>query len=69
MAHATVTADLDQPLDVHIHFAAQIALDLVFAVNHFTQSVDPSSARSFTRVSGLIRVRARIFLLDVRPIP
>src|SRR5579872_7075613 len=36
MAHATITADFDQPLDVHVNFTAQIALDLVFAVNHFT---------------------------------
>src|SRR5690349_10977696 len=32
VAQATVAADLDQALDVHVHFAAQIALDLVFGV-------------------------------------
>src|SRR5438105_10788075 len=34
MAHTTITADFDQPFDVHVHFAAQISLDLVFTVNH-----------------------------------
>src|SRR5229473_2511528 len=36
MAHTTITADFDQPLDVHIHFTAQISLDFVFSVDHFT---------------------------------
>src|SRR5437588_261177 len=40
MTHATITANLNQPLDVHIHFAAQVPLDLIFAVDHLTQAVD-----------------------------
>jgi hypothetical protein len=40
MAHAPVAANLNQPLDVHIDFAAQVTFDLMFAVDHFTQAVD-----------------------------
>src|SRR6266700_5403247 len=35
MPHTTITADLNQPFDVHVHFAAQISLDFIFAVDHF----------------------------------
>src|SRR5215467_418891 len=40
MAHATIAANFNQPLDVHIDFAAQVAFNLMFAVDHFTQAVD-----------------------------
>src|SRR5437868_11528434 len=40
MAHATIAADFDEPLNVHIHFAAQVTLDLILAVDHLTQAVD-----------------------------
>src|SRR5207302_1819623 len=32
VAQTTIATDLDQPFDVHIHFTAHIALDLVFTV-------------------------------------
>jgi len=44
VAQATVAADLDQALDVHLHFAAQVALDLVVG-------------RYKTRGSGLHQLR------------
>ena len=37
MAQATVAADLDQPFDVHLHFAAQIAFNLVILRDILTQ--------------------------------
>src|SRR5207245_8042969 len=40
MAHTTIAANLDQPLDIHIHFAAQITFDSMFAINHLAQAVD-----------------------------
>src|SRR3954464_12077987 len=35
MAQAAVAAEVHQSLDVHRHFAAQVALDLVVAVDRF----------------------------------
>src|SRR5579863_7431458 len=40
MAHSTITADFDEPLNVHIHFAAQVAFHLIFAINQLAQAVD-----------------------------
>src|SRR5579875_2446655 len=40
MAQAAIAANFDQPLDVHIDFAAQVALNFIFAINHLTQTVD-----------------------------
>ena len=40
MAHAAVRADLDQALDVQRHFAPQVALDLVAAVDQLAEPVD-----------------------------
>ena len=37
MAHGAIAADFDQPLDVHIDFAAQVALDCAI----------PASSRSY----------------------
>src|SRR5579884_1138995 len=33
VTHAAIAADFDQPSDIHVYFTAQIALDLVLAVN------------------------------------
>src|SRR5436309_13753794 len=38
MTHAAITANFDQSLDVQVHFATQISLDLVLAVDYFTQT-------------------------------
>src|SRR5436305_8088679 len=35
MPHTTITADLNQPLDVQVHFAAQVSLDFMLAVDPF----------------------------------
>src|SRR5579859_1068676 len=40
VTHAPITANLDQPLNVHVHFAAQITLNLYVAVNILAQAVD-----------------------------
>jgi hypothetical protein len=37
MAKATITLDLLQPLDIHLHFAPQVAFDRIIPVNHLTQ--------------------------------
>src|SRR5215472_19066982 len=34
MTHTTIGTDFNEPLDVHIHFAAQVTLNLVLAINH-----------------------------------
>src|SRR5262249_12775595 len=39
MTAATVTADLNQPLDVHRNVLAQIALDIALALDHLTDMV------------------------------
>jgi hypothetical protein len=39
VAHTTVAADLDQPLDVHGHFSAQITFHLESLGDIFTQQV------------------------------
>src|SRR5689334_15401917 len=38
MPNAAIAVDLDQPLDIHIDFAAKIALNLVVAVDELAQS-------------------------------
>src|SRR6185295_2232962 len=40
VAQAAVAAEVHQPLDVHRHLAAQIALDLVVAVDHLADADD-----------------------------
>src|SRR6185437_11900191 len=40
MPNPTVAADLDQPLDVHIDLTPEVALDLIVAVDEFTQPRD-----------------------------
>src|SRR6266699_5864998 len=40
MPHAAITADFNQPLDVHVYFAAQVSLDFLLAVDYFAQTVD-----------------------------
>src|SRR5437879_4906334 len=40
MTQTAIAADLDQPLDVHVHLAAQIALDFMLAVDQLTKTVD-----------------------------
>src|SRR5687767_11940399 len=40
VAQTAVAAESHQALDVHGHFAAQIALDLVVAVDHFADAAD-----------------------------
>ena len=69
MAQAAIATDLDQPLDVHLNFAAQIAFNLVILRNIITQGADFGLVRSFTRISGLTLVAARIFLDRDGPIP
>src|SRR5690606_24438963 len=39
MAQAAVTPDLDQALDVHLHFLTQVALDLEIAVDVLPQAI------------------------------
>jgi len=38
--HATVRTDLDETLDVHLHFLAQITLNAAFPVDHLTHAAD-----------------------------
>ncbi len=40
VAQAAIAAEIHQPLDVHRHLAAQIALDLVVAVDHLADPDD-----------------------------
>src|SRR5690242_5938844 len=40
MPDAAIAVDLDQPLDVHVNVAAEIALDLKVAVNKLAQPRD-----------------------------
>src|SRR5215831_13906173 len=40
MPDTAVAVDLDQPLDVHVHFAAKFALDLKVAVDELAQACD-----------------------------
>jgi hypothetical protein len=37
MAKATITLNLLQPLDIHLHFAPQVAFDYIIPINHLTQ--------------------------------
>jgi hypothetical protein len=40
MTQTPITADFHQPLDVHLHSAAQISLHPVFALDDFAQGCD-----------------------------
>ena len=39
MPQPTISPDLDQAADVHVYFTPQVGLNLIFAVDDFTQTV------------------------------
>ena len=68
VANAAIAADLGQPLDVQSGLAAQVALNGI-AVDGVAQLLLVASDRSFTRVSGLTPVCARMSLALFLPMP
>src|SRR5262249_1710730 len=64
MSHATITADVDQALDVQLDLAAQIALDAIFAVQDLA---DPPNLLLGQVAHSDVRVDVG-FLENVKPI-
>ena len=69
MAQAAVASNLNQTLDIQADLTAQVTLDVVVALDDFTQLSSLFFGQVLTRVSGLIPVLARISLDVLRPMP
>jgi hypothetical protein len=61
VTEAAVAAEVHQALDVHLHFAAQIAFDLVFRLEELADLLDVA----FRQLFGLLRRIDACLLADI----
>ena len=69
VTQAAIAAQIHQPLDVHRHFAAQIAFDEIVAVDRFADLDDLGVGQIVTRRSRRCRPCSQISLALAAPMP
>ncbi len=69
MTHAAIRPDLDQALDAHLNFAAQITFDLVVLANELADRRTSASDRSLIRDVRIDLGLSQNFLRASRPNP
>jgi len=69
MAHATVTAQVNQAFNAHAHFTAEVAFDVVRAIDHFTDFGHFGLRKSMVFLLKSMFASPRIFFANGRPIP
>ena len=69
MTQAAIGAEIHQPLDIHRDFAAEVALDHIFAVDHFADLQHFGIGQLIDARSAGIPIFSTISLANFRPIP